>query len=281
MTDLILCQGRVTDKPYYFMGVGVNIYSIEELCFLLVQNAYILDEDTMDPKLCDFMRNELNMEALADKLSRLIEERKSVGEFVTTILSDTHYCEDEDLRAVRQTLVDNSSLSIPLKRKVRGDKLLKARKYTAALDEYQYVLRNLEKDEDPQLYGGILHNIGTAYAKLFLMQKAADYYKKSYETYANDESLVQYLIAVRMFTKKEQYDRLILRNGYRDEIVAEVEKRIRYAQARPEESEYSRALDEIKNLKDSGKISECYKKIDKTLENWKLDYRRNMSMHRA
>lgn len=221
------------------------------------------------------------MDALADKLSSLISSRKSVGEFVTTILNDTHYCDEACLKSVRQTLVDNSTLSTPLKRKVRGDKLLKSRKYTAALDEYQYVLRNLEKDDDPQLYGGILHNIGTAYAKLFLMQKAADYYKKAYEAYPNDESLVQYLIAIRMFTKREQYDRLVLRNGYRDEVVAEVERRIRTAQNGMDETQYGQELDEIKKLINAGKIAESYKSIDKTLENWKMDYRRNMSMHRT
>lgn len=276
MTELTLCTGRIATTPYYIIGLGVNIYSIEELCFCLVQNAYILDKDLMDEKLCVFLDKQLRMKELAEKLNRLMEEDKSLGEFVTTILNEICYCDEEEIRHVKQVLVDNAGLGFAQKRKARGDNLLKAKKYTLAIDEYQYVLQIIKKEEDPELYSAILHNTGTAYAQLFLFDKAAGCYREAYETFDRRESRVQYLEAVRLTMRHEEYERMLLRFGFEEDLVKEVEERMNKSRRRVPDSAYAKEMEEIKALRDAGRISAYYRSVDETLNAWKQEYRKNM-----
>lgn len=276
MTDLILCTGELSTTPYYIAGLGTNVYSVEELCFCLVQNAYVLDQDLMDERLCAFLEKQLKLKELAAKLRALIEEGKSLGEFVTTILEETFYCDEEEIERVKQVLMDNAGLGFSQKRKARGDNLLRTKKYTLAVDEYQYALQCLKREDEPELYAAIVHNTGTAYAQLFLFEKAAGCYREAYEIHENKESLIQYLEAMRLSVRKEKYDRMLLQYGYDADLVKEAETRMNESRLHSPDSAYARALAETKELQNEGKISEYYKSIEDTLNDWKQEYRKNM-----
>lgn len=273
---MYMCIGTLSTTPYFLSGLGVNIYSMDELCYYLCANAYILDNDLIDVRLCDYMRDNLGMPELAAKIRKMIKEGKPLGEMVTTILIDTKYCNDEEIAKIKQILVDNASLSFAAKRKVRGDNLLCANKYPRAVEEYQYVLSVLNKEEEPELYSAILHNVGCAYAMMFLLDKAAYYFKQSYELYETRESLVMYLVCLRLTAKKEEYDRIVVKNGYDERIALEAVRIMSSAREASIDTPYGDAMKEILELHDSGKVSEYYRALDTTLEDWKLDYRRSM-----
>ncbi len=277
MAELTLCTGNLATTPYYIAGLGVNIYSVEELCFCLTQNAYILDQDLMDEKLCTFLEKQLRMKELAATLRELIDEKKSVGEFVTTILEKTGYLSEEGIKEVKQVLLDNAMLGFAQKRKARGDNLLKSRKYMLAIEEYQFILQNVDKAEETDLYAAVLHNLGTAYAYMFLFEKAAFYYREAADLNDNEESRISYLLATRMTMHKEQYDKLLLRHGYEEDFLAKVDKRMEQSHFSTEHSPYRDAMEKIRQLKGSGQINDYYKAIDETLSEWKQEYRRNMN----
>lgn len=277
MAELSLCLSAVAKAPYYVSGLGINVYSIEELCFLLSENAYILDNDLMDEKLCIFIDKQLKMKELATKLKKLIDDNKSLGEFVTTILEETGYLSEDEVGEVKQVLLDNALLGFARKRKARGDNLLKSRKYTLAIDEYQYILSNIDKAEETELYAAVLHNIGTAYAHMFLFEKAAYYYREASDLSDNEESRMSYLMAMRLTMHKEKYDKMLLRYGYEDEFIRRIDKRMAESHMNAENSPYKAAVDQLKELKESGKITEYYKASNDTLSSWKQEYRRNMT----
>lgn len=277
MAELTLCSGPLSATPYYITGLGVNVYSIEELCYCLTQNAYILDQDLMDEKLCSFLEKQLKMKELADALKDLIDENRSVGEFVTTILTMTGYLGEEEIREVKQVLLDNAMLGFSQKRKARGDNLLKSRKYMLAIEEYQFILQNVDKAEETDLYAAVLHNLGTAYAYMFLFEKAAYYYREAADLNDNEESRIAYLMAMRLTMHKEQYEKLLLRHGYEEEFLAKVDKRMEQGRFGAEHSPYREAMEKIKGLKGSGKITDYYKAIDETLRDWKQEYRKSMN----
>lgn len=275
-SELYLCLGALSTTPYFLHGLGVNIYSMDELCYYLVQNAYILDNDLIDMKLCDFMRDNLDMKDLSERIRQMIRDNKTIGEMVTTILTATAYCDEEEIKRIRQLLVDNASLSFAAKRKVRGDNLLCANKYTRAIEEYQYVLAGLSKEEEPELYSSILHNIGVAYSQMFLLDKAAEYYKAAYDTDKDKESLVMYLICVRLTGSKEEYDRIIVRNGYDERLSLDAVRRLQAAREASIDTPYGKQMLKVLELYDAGMISDYYNAIDDAIENWKLDYRRSV-----
>ncbi|MBQ6319571.1 MAG: hypothetical protein IJI23_07320 [Lachnospiraceae bacterium] len=276
-SEMYLCLGALSTTPYFLSGLGVNIYSMDELCYYLCVNAYILDNDLIDVRLCDYMRDNLDMAPLAAKLRKMIKEGKTLGEMVTTILIDTKYCNDEEIARIKQVLVDNASLSFAAKRKVRGDNLLCANKYPRAIEEYQYVLSVLNKEEEPELYSSILHNVGCAYALMFLLDKAADYFKQAYEIDESRESLVLYLVCLRLTAKKEEYDRIVVKNGYDERIALEAVRIMTSARESEADTPYADAMNDILELRDSGRVSEFYAALDVALEEWKQEYRRTMS----
>ncbi len=274
--EMYMCLGALSTTPYFLSGLGVNIYSMDELCYYLCVNAYILDNDLIDVRLCDYMRDNLDMVPLANKIRKMIKENRTLGEMVTTILIDTKYCNEEEIARIKQILVDNASLSFAAKRKVRGDNLLCANKYPRAIEEYQYVLSVLDKDEEPELYSSILHNVGCAYAMMFLLDKAGEYFKQAYEIDESRESLVMYLVCLRLSAKKEDYDRIVVRNGYDERIALEAVRIMTSAREARIDTPYGDSMRKILELHDAGRISECYRILDNTLENWKLEYRRSM-----
>ena len=274
-SEMYMCLGALSTTPYFLSGLGVNIYSMDELCYYLCVNAYILDNDLIDVRLCDFLRDNLEMPELSNKLRKMIKEGRTLGEMVTTILVDTKYCNDEEIAKIKQILVDNASLSFAAKRKVRGDNLLCANKYPRAIEEYQYVLSVLNREEEPELYSSILHNVGCAYSMMFLLDKAGEYFKRAYETDESRESLIMYLVCLRLSAKKEEYDRIVVKNGYDERIALEAVRLMTSAREAAIDTPYGDAIKDILALHDSGRISEFYRVLDDTLDSWKLEYRRS------
>ena len=274
-SEMYMCLGALSTTPYFLSGLGVNIYSMDELCYYLCVNAYILANDLIDVRLCDFLRDNLEMPELSNKLRKMIKEGRTLGEMVTTILVDTKYCNDEEIAKIKQILVDNASLSFAAKRKVRGDNLLCANKYPRAIEEYQYVLSVLNREEEPELYSSILHNVGCAYSMMFLLDKAGEYFKRAYETDESRESLIMYLVCLRLSAKKEEYDRIVVKNGYDERIALEAVRLMTSAREAAIDTPYGDAMKDILALHDSGRISEFYRVLDDTLDSWKLEYRRS------
>ena len=276
MSKLILCKGKLSKNPYYIVGLGMNVYSIEELCYYFVKDAYILDNDIMDLGLCDFIADELELTEIAEALRTLILRGASLGQFVTSLLEMTGYLEEEELLSIKQVLVDNASLSFAMKRKKRADNLLEAKKFTRAIDEYRYMLNRMKKSEDPEMYSLILHNTGVAYARLFMYDKASYYFKEATALNDDKEILIHYLQSLRMTMKKDAYERFVLRMGYPDSIIREAEERLSLARSEKSDSEYAKEIEEIRELRSDGHISEYYNRIDETLVKWKLEYRDRM-----
>lgn len=276
MTDLYLCIGALSQTPYFLAGLGVNIYSMDELCYYLVKDAYILDNDLIDQNFCDYLRDSLKMTELSEKLRGMVRSKVPLGEMVTTVLEDTGYCTPDEIRRVKGILVDNASLSFAAKRKLRGDNLQKAGKYTRAIEEYQYVLSSLKSEEEPELYSAILHNIGCSYAQLFLFDKAGTFFKRAYELDGNTESLVQYLVALRLGMSQEEYDHQVLRCGYDERIVLEAQRRFVDGKNAHYETKYYEQFNHIVKVKDEGHISAYYTEVDNLLREWKQDYRRSL-----
>ena len=276
MSKLILCKGKLSKNPYYIVGLGMNVYSIEELCYYFVKDAYILDNDIMDLGLCDFIADELELTEIAEALRSLILRGASLGQFVTSLLEMTGYLEEEELLSIKQVLVDNASLSFAMKRKKRADNLLEAKKFTRAIDEYRYMLNRMKKSEDPEMYSLILHNTGVAYARLFMYDKASYDFKEATVLNDDKEILIHYLQSLRMTMKKDAYERFVLRMGYPDSIIREAEERLSLARSEKSDSEYAKEIEEIRELRSDGHISEYYNRIDETLVKWKLEYRDRM-----
>ena len=55
MSKLIQCTGAYAHKQYYFSKIGINVHSVEELCYSIVQYAFILDSEDFDSELTNWL----------------------------------------------------------------------------------------------------------------------------------------------------------------------------------------------------------------------------------
>lgn len=192
MSKVWLCQEPLAKQPLK-VKTGVSLYSFEELCYYLYQNAETLEESFYNEILCQWLTKELGKAALAACLEKGLEQEKSGCWFMEQILQEGGFHNSQELEHAVH-LAENMENKTPAQRaKLRGDRFLQSGRYRDALWEYQNAL---EEESDLFFQGKVLHNMGTVYARQFLFTPAAEYYKLAYETGQQTESSEAYLLAL-------------------------------------------------------------------------------------
>ena len=80
---------------------------------------------------------------------------------------------------------------------MRGDLLLEAKKYRQAAYIYMELLEpEYTRQMTEELKGNIMHNLGVAYARLFLFPEAAQMFVQAYHLRRSDETRQAYLYAM-------------------------------------------------------------------------------------
>ena len=189
MGELLLCNEARAAMPYYIEGVSINVYSIEELNYYIINNTYLLDDDFMSLELCTWIENHAHLPKLAMHLRTIISTNGRLSAFVTGLLEEKS--EFECL-------------------KIRADRLMEKKKYTAAIFEYKKLLSCEDaKHTERVLYGNIYHNLATAYVQLFLFDIAADLYLEAFRQNGDRKSLWSCLYAYKLDNNDIGYARIV------------------------------------------------------------------------
>ena len=196
MGELLLCDRPIAAMPFYLEGLSVNVYSLEELNYYILNNTFLLDSDFMSNELCEWIRDELKQPKLAEKLERMILYHGRLAEFVLEILDHTGYCTKSEKQKIIENVKQLEEKSDFECSKMRADKLMENGKYLNGIYEYKKLLESKEADgENKQIKAKIIHNLGTAYERLFLFDDAAKYYRQAYLISHDSESLKECLLA--------------------------------------------------------------------------------------
>ncbi len=271
MGNLIICTGRYAQTPYYVSSVCMNVYSIEELCYLFSLNPFMITPEIMDRNLVEWIDKELGLKDLSDRLSVLFRRGSRVSDFVNIILNYVNYCDAEELEVIKQTLSDSSTLNEYERRKRQGDYLIGCGMYEAAISEYESLLSSLP-DVESEIKPNILHNMGYAYAGLFMFDIAAKYFKRAYDMNKASDSGLQYLAALRMYMPDEKYLAVISEKPEFHELSLQLETQSVKAMGDFEASEENIMLSALNAYKDEGNISSYYEEIDKLIMKMKENY---------
>jgi len=266
MSGLILCRSEEAKKPYYISSLGINIYSIEELCYSLYNNIYLISSDFVDEELIGFLRKETRDTWLADELTFLKEKKAGLREMVITILLYADYYTKKEVDELR-TLIDNlSALGIEERLKRRADNFLLNSKYDSAIKNYAALLNEKEHAMKDDFYGNVFHNTGVAYGKLFHYEQAAECFKMAFQLNGNEESLKEYYMAAALAGIAVQED--LDDAGLRGICMEEMD---RIAKEIMDSDEYIE-IAQIGLLRTQGNYTEYNARIKKILDKWKADY---------
>ena len=146
---MILAKGKIAKKPYELSYLGQNIYSIEELCYVIYHNIYGINEEFFQISLAKWMKEELGLKELAEKLEAMIVGEHGLKDLVVTTLCGCDYYNEEEIRGIVKVLDEIDHLPSYQKKKIKADNYVRTGHYGKAVMAYRksmeifYIMREL------------------------------------------------------------------------------------------------------------------------------------------
>lgn len=240
MSGYILCQTRRASTPFFIENISLNIYSIEELCYYLYNNLYLVDETLVNEKLCAWIENELYLPALASKLRRQLGKYMDIADVVYPVFKEINYLTYEELKSLNVRLQRMNTETAITRDKKKGDSMIRNGMYVNAIKVYQKLIETCEAaikekqgDEivqgsaDAELYllPSVYHNLGCAYAHLFQMEKAVECFEGALKYDWKESRLMTYLCAFRMLKSKAALEGKMANMELPEEFTAKVREK--------------------------------------------------------
>lgn len=275
MNRVLICIGETASKPFYFEKVYINIYSIEELCFVLHENAFMLENDIMTKELVKWIDSECNLPELASELYPMINHGAGVSAFVGKILEYVGYYPQEEIEKTETIIKESVSLSIYERWKAKGDFLSENGHFVLAIREYDYVLSRMD-DHNPELKSRIYNNMGVTYMAMNLYSFAEEQFMNAYRLDGNETALRHYLAASRMHLSDREYARLIEDMNVSEELAAEAETLISELGTEFDESSEANNLQVLFYKKNSEEAQVYYDRINEMTDAMKAEYRESV-----
>lgn len=272
MGRVLLCIGKRAENPYFFDKTCQNIYSIEELCYVFGENAYLLDEEIVDRRLVKWIDDECGLTELARGLYGLVNQKASAAAFVGTILEYTGYYSGEKTVQIENVLKNGRNLSLFERKKAKADYLVRCRKFALAVTEYDSLIKELE-GQDPLLLARVRHNKGVAQTGLFAYEYASEEFLKAYELSGSEEEYMAYLAAKRMYMQDQDYISFIAEHSEWYDTSLVLEKRINKILEQWQRAAEREHMDVLLDYKENGNKNLYYREVDKLINELKQEYR--------
>lgn len=213
MGSLILCHNKRAKQPYEIMRVHIRIYTIEELCYYVCNNLYLIDHTIMNRQLCGWISSELGMEELADKLRDELSKNCSEEQFVLTLLRGSDIYAQSEINKIQGVLESLKNQKEVEKAKYKADTLAESGEYSAAVLVYQSIIYDEWDDSvDKRFYGQIYGCLGSAYGRLFLYEEAAEAYQEAYRICEDQDMLKAYLYCCYQAYSEKKYVKMLSGN---------------------------------------------------------------------
>lgn len=198
--SLILCRQEPVTSPYYIEELGVHIYSSQELCYVIYNHPLLVMEDFVDGRLAEFLRAELRMPFLAERIDKWLDGRGPSDELLFLILQECAYYTPQEQARYRQMVTNLRKISVDEYAKRRADYHYSLGLYGKAISMYEKILETAnEKHLSGEFKSRIWNNIASCYTKLFCYQKAM----YAYDCAWNEKNEKMYLKRMYFLTLME------------------------------------------------------------------------------
>lgn len=214
MGSLILCHKKRAKQPYEITRVHIRIHTIEELCYYICNNLYLIDYTIMNRQLCNWLETELELAELANQLREELSANCTTEQFVLTILRGSYIYGVSEINKI-QILLEKLKNQREVERiKFKADSLLKSGEYEDAILVYQSIVNAPWDDSvSKRFYGHVYACLGTAYGKMFLYKEAASVYKEAYRLSEETEILKAYLYCCMRAYPQTEYVKMLSGNA--------------------------------------------------------------------
>lgn len=195
---LILCEALKVKKPFNIEVLSLNIHSYEELCYIIFENPILVTEGIVSDTLVEFIRDDLNLEVLADNVKRKMSNGTADEDILVYIIDLCSLYNNAEKIIFRNAMGKIKKMAVHEVAKQRADYMFYIGKYDLAKKYYLEIL-DMDTKAENGFIGSVYHNLGVIYANLFLYEEALDALKKSYELTNDDVILMEIYFLKRIF----------------------------------------------------------------------------------
>lgn len=204
-----LCKTKTARHPFYLESISVNLYTVEELCFFLQHNPFLIDRSLVSTTLTRWIAGELGMPETALKMEQTLRKKGSLADFILPLFQSIQYLSAPELARFRKTLETLGSVSYSERLKRKGDALAENGKYAEAIRIYHQAMAGSQKDvkaEQLQSFQAVLwYNIGAVKMQLFEYEEGTEAFYESWKLKPEESSALTYLTALRLTLPEEKY----------------------------------------------------------------------------
>ncbi|MBQ1316539.1 MAG: tetratricopeptide repeat protein [Lachnospiraceae bacterium] len=220
-----LCTTPRARVPFRIESIGVDVWSIEEVSYVLTEYPALASEDLLGGELAEWFRSELGQEKLWQTLRADLAEGGNGLSYVMPILKTASYLTPQEIREYKETFRRFRELPVLERTKKRGDALAGYGKYTAALNAYRSaeVIAEGREKTDTRFMSSLYYNMGAVYMQLLLFEEALACFKKSYIRFHTRPALRNYLMAAAMAKPRSKYEEIVRTIHVDAELLAEID----------------------------------------------------------
>lgn len=278
-----MCVGNYAKTPYSISVLDMRVHCMEELCYCLCENAFLLDLSLLDEALVDWIGEDCGVSELAAELYPMVRKQGSLSAFVVLILEFVGLYDVGRIREIERVLKDGSGLSLIEKRKNQIDYLVRKGKYPAAIHRYDELLEKWKEETGQRVdtsvenvRAAILHNKGVALAGMLEYEAAANCFIAAWETDAKEEHYDSYLVAKRAQLSEGEYLALVASAAESYAPSLKLEKEMERLRESFKETEAGRKMELLKEWKFDNRQN-YYDELDKIARMMKESYRNSVS----
>ena len=227
MGKIIVCNTKTAQNPYTFLNTKVSVYSYEELCYYLYNNMVLVGEEDVSARLSAWIRKELDLTELADKIDTLLDKHAFVQDIMVEILVYGGYYSSEEVRQFMAECQKLRTLKSYEVEKQRADGYLRYKHYIKAGAIYDEIICYLEKEkQEDEFLGNVYHNKAVALAGNLQLDEAKSCFIQAYSLNKNEESLIEYFCVLAVTVDTATLEKEIKKRGlpanFLEDLMSEV-----------------------------------------------------------
>lgn len=258
---LLLCT-KAAQRAFYYEKLDVNLWSLQELAYVLVRYPVIIPERFVDRKLTNWLRTELGQETLAGKLEQYlnVEDTDHQARLLMMILKEANYHKDSEIAAFEAEYRKLKNVEPHQFQTMLGDAYFRMERYGKAMEAYEEAIRT----------GGDVNvsmKLGCTYVTVMQYDKASDIFEEIFVETNHDEPLKRLYFISRLEPSVDTIEKY--RENIPEETFADWEAQYQAAYRKVEQSERMQSVSEIYK-KDKAEFRTQAKLM---LVKWKKEYR--------
>lgn len=180
---LLLCT-KDAGHPLYYEKLDINIWSIQELCYVICNYPVIVPDDLVNKKLCAWFRDELGLTTLAARMEQMLAAGETQEDMLTAILLESNYYTSAEVSRYRNEMKRLHSIDSAAFSELLGDTFFRMGRFGKAVGAYQDACAG-------ERSAALLEKLAASCARVMQFDKAAELYEEVYRKNGAQSALKQ------------------------------------------------------------------------------------------